>query len=101
MVDATLASAQSANEWIEKEGEGLGLVLLEVQANGCVPVATKLPGISDYAVEEGVTGLLTPEGDAAALAGLAGPRAASTPPLHQATAVLTSVSHGSCRSRWT
>jgi glycosyltransferase involved in cell wall biosynthesis len=54
--------------WTAGQGEGLGLVLLEAQANGCVPVATKLPGISDYAVEEGVTGLLAPEGDAAAFA---------------------------------
>ena len=54
--------------WTAGQGEGLGLVLLEAQANGCVPVATKLPGISDYAVEEGVTGLLAPEGDTAAFA---------------------------------
>ena len=54
--------------WTAGQGEGLGLVLLEAQANGCVPVATKLPGISDYAVEEGVTGLLAPEEDAAAFA---------------------------------
>ena len=54
--------------WTAGQGEGLGLVLLEAQANGCVPVATKLPGISDYAIEEGVTGLLAPEGDAAAFA---------------------------------
>ena len=54
--------------WTAGQGEGLGLVLLEAQVNGCVPVATKLPGISDYAIEEGVTGLLAPEGDAAAFA---------------------------------
>ena len=54
--------------WTAGQGEGLGLVLLEAQANGCVPVATKLPGISDYAIEEGVTGLLAPEGDAKAFA---------------------------------
>ncbi len=54
--------------WTAGQGEGLGLVLLEAQANGCVPVATKLPGISDYAIEEGVTGLLSPEGDATAFA---------------------------------
>jgi glycosyltransferase involved in cell wall biosynthesis len=54
--------------WTAGQGEGLGLVLLEAQANGCVPVATKLPGISDYAVENGVTGLLAPEGDAVAFA---------------------------------
>jgi glycosyltransferase involved in cell wall biosynthesis len=54
--------------WTAGQGEGLGLVLLEAQANGCVPVATRLPGISDYAIEEGVTGLLAPEGDAVAFA---------------------------------
>jgi glycosyltransferase involved in cell wall biosynthesis len=39
-------------------GEGLGLVLLEAQANGCVPVASRLQGVFDFAIEEGVTGLL-------------------------------------------
>jgi glycosyltransferase involved in cell wall biosynthesis len=54
--------------WTAGQGEGLGLVLLEAQANGCVPVATRLPGISDYAVADGVTGLLAPEGDPSAFA---------------------------------
>ncbi len=39
-------------------GEGLGLVLLEAQANGCVPVASRIPGVTDYAIDDGVTGLL-------------------------------------------
>jgi glycosyltransferase involved in cell wall biosynthesis len=39
-------------------GEGLGLVLLEAQANGCVPVASRLRGVFDFAIEEDVTGLL-------------------------------------------
>jgi glycosyltransferase involved in cell wall biosynthesis len=39
-------------------GEGLGLVLLEAQANGCVPVASRLQGVFDFAIEEDVTGLL-------------------------------------------
>ena len=39
-------------------GEGLGLVLLEAQANGCVPVASCLEGVFDFAIEAGVTGLL-------------------------------------------
>jgi glycosyltransferase involved in cell wall biosynthesis len=39
-------------------GEGLGLVLLEAQANGCVPLASRLLGVFDFAIEEGVTGLL-------------------------------------------
>jgi len=33
-------------------------VLLETQANGCVPVASRLPGVTDFTIEEGVTGLL-------------------------------------------
>ena len=49
-------------------GEGPDRVLLEAQANGCVPVATRLPGISDYAIAEGETGLLAPEGGAVAFA---------------------------------
>ena len=39
-------------------GEGLGLVLLEAQANGCVPVASRLLGVFDFTIEEGATGLL-------------------------------------------
>jgi len=45
-------------------GEGLGLVLLEAQANGCVPVASRIPGVTDFAIQEGVTGLLAEIGDA-------------------------------------
>jgi glycosyltransferase involved in cell wall biosynthesis len=48
--------------------EGLPLVLLEAQANGCVPIASRLPGITDAALEEGVSGLLAPPGDATAFA---------------------------------
>ena len=43
--------------------EGLGLVLLEAQANGCVPVASRLLGVTDFAVEDGVTGMLAEIGD--------------------------------------
>ena len=39
--------------------EGMPLVVLEAQANGCVPVVTMLPGITDVAVEDRVTGRLT------------------------------------------
>jgi glycosyltransferase involved in cell wall biosynthesis len=38
--------------------EGLPLVSLEAQANGCVPVASYLPGIMDLAIEAGVSGYL-------------------------------------------
>lgn len=48
--------------------EGLPLTLLEAQINGCVPVASYLPGATDRAIEAGVTGLLAPPGDAAAFA---------------------------------
>lgn len=48
--------------------EGLPLVLLEAQANGCVPVASRLPGSTDVALADGVTGLLAPCGDVDAFA---------------------------------
>lgn len=38
--------------------EGLPLVLLEAQANGCVPIAARLPGITDVALQDGVSGVL-------------------------------------------
>jgi glycosyltransferase involved in cell wall biosynthesis len=43
--------------------EGMPLVVLEAQANGCVPVSTLLPGITDVAIEDGVTGRLMALGD--------------------------------------
>jgi glycosyltransferase involved in cell wall biosynthesis len=46
--------------------EAFGLVLLEGMANGCVPVASDLPGVRDVA---GPTGLVVPPGDAEALRG--------------------------------
>jgi glycosyltransferase involved in cell wall biosynthesis len=49
-------------------GEGLGLVLLEAQANGCVPVASRFPGITDFAIADGETGLLAAVGDPNAFA---------------------------------
>lgn len=45
--------------------EGLPLVSLEAQANGCVPVAAHLPGITDLAVEAGVSGYLVGADDIA------------------------------------
>ena len=38
--------------------EGFPLVIVEAQANGCVPVASHLAGITDMAIEDGVSGLL-------------------------------------------
>lgn len=49
-------------------GEGLGQVLLEAQANGCVPIASRFPGITDYAIADGETGLLAAVGDPHAFA---------------------------------
>ena len=43
--------------------EGLGNVALEAQACGCVPIASRLPGVTDMTVEEGQTGFLVEPGD--------------------------------------
>lgn len=43
--------------------EGFGLTLIEAMAAGCVPVASRLAGVTDGIVEHGVTGLLFPVGD--------------------------------------
>ncbi len=48
--------------------EGLGVVLLEAMNYGTPVIASRIGGIPDI-VEEGVSGLLVPAGDAAALAG--------------------------------
>jgi glycosyltransferase involved in cell wall biosynthesis len=48
--------------------EGLPIVLLEAQACGCVPIASRLPGITDAAVEDGETGLLVELGDVSGFA---------------------------------
>lgn len=49
--------------WPSSYGEGLGLVLLEAQANGCVPVASRLLGVTDFTLADGETGLLAEEKD--------------------------------------
>jgi glycosyltransferase involved in cell wall biosynthesis len=43
--------------------EGLGLVLLEAMACGCVPVASRLEGITDSVIDDGVDGCLPAVGD--------------------------------------
>ncbi len=48
--------------------EGQGLALLEAMAAGCVPVASRIRGVTDAAVQDGIDGLLFPVGDVAAAA---------------------------------
>jgi len=43
--------------------EGFGLVAVEAQACGCVPIASKLPGITDQTIDDGRTGMLVNVGD--------------------------------------
>jgi glycosyltransferase involved in cell wall biosynthesis len=63
--------------------EGFGLVLIEAQACGCVPIATRLRGITDFAVEDGRTGRLFDIGDAGAAAAAATPAAAAAAMIEQ------------------
>jgi glycosyltransferase involved in cell wall biosynthesis len=59
--------------------EGFGQTLVEAMAAGCVPVASRIRGVTDVTIEDGESGLLFPVGDvgaaAAAIARLAGDRA--------------------------
>jgi glycogen synthase len=48
--------------------EGLSLTLLEAMAAGCVPVASRIRGVTDYVVADGESGLLFPIGDTQAAA---------------------------------
>ena len=54
--------------------EGLPITLLEAMACGCVPVASRLPGVTDSVVEDGQSGTLVEPGNvsdfAAAVAGI-------------------------------
>ena len=43
--------------------EGLPVVLLEAMAHGVVPVASRLPGCTDFVVDSGVNGLLVDPGN--------------------------------------
>jgi glycosyltransferase involved in cell wall biosynthesis len=49
-------------------GEGLGYVLLESLAAGCVPVCSRIRGVTDYVIRDGQTGILFPMDDVAAAA---------------------------------
>jgi glycosyltransferase involved in cell wall biosynthesis len=48
--------------------EGLPIALLESQACGCVPIVSRLPGITDVAVSPGETGVLVDVGDVSGFA---------------------------------
>jgi glycosyltransferase involved in cell wall biosynthesis len=48
--------------------EGLSLTLLEAMAAGCVPVASRIRGVTDYVIADGETGLLFPVGNVRAAA---------------------------------
>ncbi len=48
--------------------EGLPIVVLEAQANGCVPIASRLPGITDAQITDGATGMLIEPTDVAGFA---------------------------------
>ena len=50
--------------------EGFGYTLVEAMAGGCVPVASRVRGSTDFIVDDGRTGFLFPVGDANAAADL-------------------------------
>src|SRR5207244_2068980 len=47
--------------------EGLGLTFIEASFSGCIPIGTRVGGISDV-IKNGETGFLVPEKDPAAIA---------------------------------
>jgi glycosyltransferase involved in cell wall biosynthesis len=48
--------------------EGFGFSLIEGMAAGCVPVASRLEGVTDFIIEDERTGILCPVGDVEAFA---------------------------------
>ena len=48
--------------------EGFGYVLLEAMAAGCVPVASRIHGVTDFVIQDGRTGFLFPVGSVRAAA---------------------------------
>ncbi len=44
--------------------EGFGFVLIEAMIAGCVPIASRLDGVTDYIIKDGTSGILCPVGDA-------------------------------------
>jgi glycosyltransferase involved in cell wall biosynthesis len=43
--------------------EGFGFTIIEAMAAGCVPVASRIAGVTDTIIEDGISGLLFPVGD--------------------------------------
>ena len=43
--------------------EGFGLTLIEAMAAGCVPVASRIRGVTDWIIEDGCNGMLFPMGN--------------------------------------
>lgn len=52
--------------------EGLGMVIQEAQANGCVPVASYLSGVTDTIIADGINGRLVEPTDTAGFAAAIG-----------------------------
>lgn len=48
--------------------EGFCFSLVEAMAQGCVPVASRISGVTDWIIDDGVTGRIVPIGDAHAYA---------------------------------
>ena len=72
--------------------EGFGLTLIEAMASGAALVAARA-GAAEFVVEDGVTGVLTPPGDADALA-------AALEPLMRDPASATAMGSGRGRGCW-
>lgn len=72
------------------------MVLVEAMAEGCVPVVSHLPGITDAVVDDGVNGFLFPVGQVDAMVDKLG-RLASDP---AAWARMSAAAHGLARQRY-
>ena len=51
---------------VPSRNEGFGLVIIDAMACGCVPVVSRIQGVTDAAVTDGESGVLFPIGDVAA-----------------------------------
>ena len=61
--DATAAMLEHHVLLLPSNTEGLPLVMLEAMAAGCPVIASHLPGITDAAIEDGISGRLTAPND--------------------------------------